>query len=299
MEYVENLQGIGDAPKPPSLVDEVYKAEQGREGRRRFDASPTARIMERMNIGGPMTTRDIAGRELPEPEGIDWNAPPMEKPEEEYRQSRRERYLNRMRAEQRRGKYKTRPRIVDVDELRQQDELSDLLEDLEDSNEANDKAKVRNRPDPVFDDKDTKVKDDQDHFPIDTIGRARNALARVNQYDKAPSWWGGTLEQLKNKVYRAVKNKYPSIDIDMKKKAYLDETYDEEEYGDDELMGLLDPLGELESGEEEESSGEGDLSVPKSDDNLMPVPEDYEDETSQDELLDFITRKTQGKEDDE
>ena len=75
------------------------------------------------------------------------------------------------------------------------------------------KAKVRNRPAAVFDDKHPKVKDDKDHFPIDTIGRARNALARSHQYSSSPSWWSGSLKELQNAVKRAVKKKYPSIEV--------------------------------------------------------------------------------------
>jgi hypothetical protein len=82
---------------------------------------------------------------------------------------------------------------------------------------ANGKAKVRNRPAPIFDAKSPKVKDNKDHFPIDTIGRARNALARVEQFDEAPPWWKGSLSELKNAVKRAVKAKYPSIAIGGKK----------------------------------------------------------------------------------
>lgn len=80
------------------------------------------------------------------------------------------------------------------------------------------KAKTRNKPAAVFDDKHPKVKDKKDHFPIDTIGRARNALARANQFDKAPEWWSGSLKELKNAVVRAVHAKYPSIKITEKAK---------------------------------------------------------------------------------
>lgn len=74
-------------------------------------------------------------------------------------------------------------------------------------------AKVRNRPKPVLDAKNPKVKDNKDHFPIDTIGRARNALARVAQYDKSPSWYSGSLQELKKTIRDAVKKAYPSIDV--------------------------------------------------------------------------------------
>jgi hypothetical protein len=73
-------------------------------------------------------------------------------------------------------------------------------------------AKVRNRPDPVFDDSSSKVKDDKDHFPINTKGRARNALARASQYSSKPAWWDGTLQSLVSRVRSKVKAKYPSIE---------------------------------------------------------------------------------------
>jgi len=50
-----------------------------------------------------------------------------------------------------------------------------------------------------------------DHFPINTIGRARNALSRASQYSSAPSWYKGSLDSLVKTVQRRVKAKYPSI----------------------------------------------------------------------------------------
>lgn len=85
-------------------------------------------------------------------------------------------------------------------------------------NKLDPKAKTRNKSEAVFDDKHPKVTDKKDHFPIDTIGRARNALARANQFDKAPEWWSGSLKELKNTVVRAVHAKYPSIEITKKAK---------------------------------------------------------------------------------
>jgi hypothetical protein len=58
-----------------------------------------------------------------------------------------------------------------------------------------------------------KVKDDDDHFPIDTENRARNALARANQYGEAPSWYDGSLDSLKETIAKRVKAKYPSIEV--------------------------------------------------------------------------------------
>lgn len=57
-----------------------------------------------------------------------------------------------------------------------------------------------------------------DHFPINTEGRARNALARANQFSKAPSWWKGSLQELVSAVARAVKSKYKGIDVSKKSK---------------------------------------------------------------------------------
>jgi hypothetical protein len=51
-----------------------------------------------------------------------------------------------------------------------------------------------------------------DHFPINTIGRGRNALSRVKQYSARPEWYTGTLEELNNAVERAVHSKYKSIE---------------------------------------------------------------------------------------
>lgn len=81
----------------------------------------------------------------------------------------------------------------------------------------NPKAKVRNKPECVFDNTNPKVTDDKDHFPINTEGRARNALARANQFTSVPKWYSGSLESLKKTVVRAVKKKYKNIEIDVKK----------------------------------------------------------------------------------
>lgn len=78
---------------------------------------------------------------------------------------------------------------------------------------AKEKTKSRTRPKPVFESTHPKVLDNKDHFPIDTAARARNALARVNQYDEAPPWWDGSLESLVSAVVRAVKKQYKDIDV--------------------------------------------------------------------------------------
>ena len=73
------------------------------------------------------------------------------------------------------------------------------------------KTKAQQRGKCVFQSTNAKVKDNKDHFPINDLGQARNALARVAQYDKSPAWYKGSLIELKNKIKSAVKSAYPSI----------------------------------------------------------------------------------------
>jgi len=96
--------------------------------------------------------------------------------------------------------------------------LNELFANIEgkvisEKKEKNPKAKVRNKPNPVFDAKSKSVKDDKDHFPLGSAAQARNALARANQYSSVPKWYKGTLKGLKTAVARAVKKAYPSIEV--------------------------------------------------------------------------------------
>lgn len=72
-------------------------------------------------------------------------------------------------------------------------------------------AKIRNRGDVIFPAESNYVNDDKDHFPINDINQARNALARASQYYKSPKWYEGSLKYLVKKVQKAVEEKYPSI----------------------------------------------------------------------------------------
>ena len=74
-------------------------------------------------------------------------------------------------------------------------------------------AKSRHRGTVVFDDKGRDVKDDKDHFPINKLAQARNALSRASQYSKSPSWYDGSLKDLVMAVQRAAHKKYPSIEV--------------------------------------------------------------------------------------
>ena len=75
------------------------------------------------------------------------------------------------------------------------------------------KAEVRNRPECIFDNTNPKVKDNKDHFPIDTEKRARNALAQANKFTEVPDWYSGSLTELVKTVAKAIKKKYPDIDV--------------------------------------------------------------------------------------
>lgn len=107
--------------------------------------------------------------------------------------------------------------ISDIVKEAFQQSLNNL--DLEIRNELNESSKekkdpdaeIRNRGNVIFSAENKKVKDDKDHFPINNINQARNAWSRVNQYSKAPSWYEGSLTEMKEKVKSCVKKKYPSI----------------------------------------------------------------------------------------
>lgn len=115
-------------------------------------------------------------------------------------------------------------------------------EEVEESDESMDeekdpKAEVRNRGNAVFQSTHEKVRDDKDHFPINSENQARNALARAAQYESSPAWYDGTLESLQASVKRAVKSAYPSIEVAEKKV--------EEEATEKAVVESVDPAFEL------------------------------------------------------
>lgn len=56
-----------------------------------------------------------------------------------------------------------------------------------------------------------KVKDKQDHFPIHSETYAQNVLTMMDRFTCAPSWWSGSLADLKSHVKGAIKAKFPNI----------------------------------------------------------------------------------------
>jgi hypothetical protein len=92
------------------------------------------------------------------------------------------------------------------------EELVSLIKEKKKKKKKDPKAKVRNRGTVVFPAESSKVKDDKDHFPINSEAQARNALSRASQYSKVPKWYKGTLKSLVGAVQRKVKAKYKGIE---------------------------------------------------------------------------------------
>jgi hypothetical protein len=76
---------------------------------------------------------------------------------------------------------------------------------------------TKDRPAPIFSKENPKVKDNASHFPIPDEAHGQNALARVNQYSSVPSWYGGSLEELKAAVVKAVESKFPGMKVEEEK----------------------------------------------------------------------------------
>lgn len=79
-------------------------------------------------------------------------------------------------------------------------------------------AKDKAKGEFIFPKTHSKVKDNKDHFPINTEGRGRNALSQASKYIKVPPWYDGSLENLLSTIQRAVKKKYKNIEITDKSK---------------------------------------------------------------------------------
>lgn len=78
---------------------------------------------------------------------------------------------------------------------------------------AKEKPKYQKKGECIFSSDHPKVLDNKDHFPINTLDQARNALARVNQYEEAPPWYDGSLQSLLKTVVRAVQSKYEDMEV--------------------------------------------------------------------------------------
>jgi hypothetical protein len=77
------------------------------------------------------------------------------------------------------------------------------------------KTKTKDKGTAVFPATSKRVRDNKDHFPINDINQARNALSRVAQFNASPSWYTGSLEELQSTVYNTVSKKFPSIQAEV------------------------------------------------------------------------------------
>lgn len=109
-----------------------------------------------------------------------------------------------------------------IEESFKQKEFEENKEFFEEISEKEKKidpnAEVRNRGDVVFPANSKLVNDKKDHFPINNPAQARNALARAGQFSASPPWFNGSLKQLQDAISRAVKRKYPNINVGGKNK---------------------------------------------------------------------------------
>ena len=83
------------------------------------------------------------------------------------------------------------------------EDIDDLKKEKDDVNEAADEVKE----DFIFPADSKKVTDKKGHYPIGNAAHGRNALARANQMDKAPTWFEGSLEEFVKDVVDAFNNK--------------------------------------------------------------------------------------------
>lgn len=127
-----------------------------------------------------------------------------------------------------------------LEEAYANDSYNDLISTAKkDSKKLDPKAEVRNRGTVCV--PAERAKDKKDHFPINNIDQARNALARAHQYDKVPPWYKGSLKGLQDLVSKKVHSKYPSIGKEKKSTEYFDAflKYAEDKY--DQPKKILDP----------------------------------------------------------
>lgn len=99
--------------------------------------------------------------------------------------------------------------LEDCGLIKEAEKLTSIMEKI---------AKDKPKGEFIFSKTHPKVTDKKDHLPINTEGRGRNALARANQFSKAPTWYKGSLQEFVNAVTRAVKSKYKGIEVSEKAK---------------------------------------------------------------------------------
>lgn len=62
------------------------------------------------------------------------------------------------------------------------------------------------------------MNDGKDHYPIPDKNHGRSALQRLSQFkDRKPEWWDGSMGELVNSIQKAVKDKFPGMEIEEEK----------------------------------------------------------------------------------
>lgn len=86
------------------------------------------------------------------------------------------------------------------------------------ADEKKEEAKSQEKAEAVFAKDSSKVKDEKEHLSIKDVEKAKSVLARVEQFDKVPEWYSGTLEELKTEVKTTIEKQYPDINDAKKEK---------------------------------------------------------------------------------
>lgn len=66
-----------------------------------------------------------------------------------------------------------------------------------------------------------KLLDTKDHFPVITETQAQSSMARVIQLSEVPSWYRGSLSDLRQEVYAGIMRIHPGIDLNVRVSADL------------------------------------------------------------------------------
>jgi hypothetical protein len=63
--------------------------------------------------------------------------------------------------------------------------------------------------------------DKKEHFPVFTQTQAQSSMARVMQLSEIPSWYNGTLAELRQEVYAGINKIHPGIDLNVRVSAEM------------------------------------------------------------------------------
>jgi hypothetical protein len=58
--------------------------------------------------------------------------------------------------------------------------------------------------------------DTKDHFPVFSQVQAQSSMARVMQLNESPSWYNGSIAELRQEVYNGIMNLHPEIELNIR-----------------------------------------------------------------------------------